>query len=44
MFNLYFYLKNMPLAGASLQLVPIILRACSSHKEPKPLLSSRHKL
>ena len=32
------------LGGASLQLVPIILRAYSSHKEPKALLSNRHKL
>ena len=33
-----------PSAGASLQLVPMIIGACSSHKEPKALLNSRYEL
>ena len=31
-------------AGASLQLVPNDYGACSSYKEPKALLDSRHEL
>ena len=38
------YFLIFPLAGASLQLVPIIGRAYSSYKESKTLLSSRQKL
>ena len=33
-----------PSAGASLQLVPMIIGACSSHKERKALLNSRYEL
>jgi len=36
--------RMYPSAGASLQLVPMIIGACSSHKEPKALLNSRYKL
>ena len=33
-----------PLAGASLQLVPMIMELVAPIKEPKALLNSRHEL
>ena len=37
-------MRIMPLAGASLQLVPMIMELVAPIKEPKALLNNRHEL